>query len=291
MSLLLRPLRDFHRRILRKVAPGPVDWFRAYRQRWRFCRAFRFDQRVFKEAFYPGNLRPEILTGPFRGMRYLDEVVWGPITPKWAGAYEMELHDLVAGFAAAGYDRIINIGCAEGYYAVGLALLDSNATLYALDFDPCARLQVRRLARVNGVSERIHVQGRCTVRRLNRLITAGTLIVCDVEGEEAALIDPVKVPRLNQADILVEVHESTLDATATIQNLITNRLLASHEIECRVWSGRESWMEEHRSIWEGKVSPGRMMKSLDEARSGPQVCLWAKSKLHADSPIHDPDER
>jgi hypothetical protein len=89
-----------------------------------------------------------------------------------------------------------------------------------------------------------------------------------------------KSPRLNQADILVEVHEGTLDATATLQNLITNRLLASHEIECRLLSGRESWIEKHRSIWEAKVSPGRMMKSLDEARSGPQVYLWAKSKLH-----------
>jgi hypothetical protein len=242
---------------------------------------FNFDQRVFKEAFYPGHLRPEVLTGPFRGMRYLDEVVWGPITPKWVGAYEMELHDLVAGFAAAGYERIINIGCAEGYYAVRLALLDGHAEVRAFDRDPFARLQVRRLARLNGVSNRVRVAGPCTLHALDRLITGKSLIVCDVEGDEATLIDPVKVPRLNDADVLVEVHDGRgVNTGPNIENLIANRLANSHGIERRVSSGRETWIEEHRSVWESRVSRGRMMKSLDEARSSLQVYLWAKSKLH-----------
>ena len=66
-------------RLLRAVAPGLINWVRAYRQRRLFCRAHKFDQRVFRVAFYPQRLTPVVLTGPFRGMKYLDEVVWGPI--------------------------------------------------------------------------------------------------------------------------------------------------------------------------------------------------------------------
>ncbi len=45
----------------------------------------------------------------------------------------MELTDIVAAIPGVGYDRIVNIGCAEGYYVVGLALLDRKADLLAFD--------------------------------------------------------------------------------------------------------------------------------------------------------------
>jgi hypothetical protein len=48
-------------------------------------------------------------------MSYLDETVWGPITPKWAGSYEMELEDVIEEIVGRGYDRIVNLGCAARY--------------------------------------------------------------------------------------------------------------------------------------------------------------------------------
>src|SRR5206468_9886250 len=133
-------------RLAQTVAPGFFHWYRSYRLRKHFSARFKLDQWLFKQAFYPGNQAPTILTGPFRGMLYLDEIVWGPIMPKWAGSYEMELQDIVARIGRDGYDQILNIGCAEGYYAVGLALQDRRCNVLAFDPDPYARTQVRRLA-------------------------------------------------------------------------------------------------------------------------------------------------
>jgi hypothetical protein len=261
------------------IAPGFFDWFRSYRLRKYCCKQFKFDQRIFRVAFYPENMTPEVLTGPFRGMKYLDEIVWGPITPKWAGAYEMELADIVAGIPEVGYKRIVNIGCAEGYYVVGLALLDRKADFLAFDRDPFARRQLKRLAELNGVSERVRIAGNCTHRTLNEAIRGKVLVICDVEGFEAALIDRDKAPALRAADLLIEIHEAAASGEVrTVENLIASRFSSTHTVERRASFGREAWMEQHRSVWENKVSRERMVKSLDESRLGLQVWLWARAR-------------
>jgi hypothetical protein len=267
------------RRVAQTFAPELFHWYRGYRLRRHFGARFRFDQRLFREAFYPENQVPKVLTGPFHGMIYLDETVWGPITPKWAGSYEMELEDIIAAIVRYGYDRIVNIGCAEGYYAVGLAMLNHRCEVSAFDSDPFARRQARRLARLNSVSARIRVFGKCTHFRLNRAIKGKTLVVSDIEGHEAALLDPVKVPGLKNVDLLVEVHEEPNSAgRQKAEERVAGRFAGSHMIERRVSQNREQWMREHQSLWQDKVSREQMVKSLDEARSGPQVWLWAKAR-------------
>jgi hypothetical protein len=267
------------RRFAQTFSPALFHLYRSYRLRKRFSRLFKFDQRLFRETFYPGNQTPEVLTGPFRGMFYLDETVWGPITPKWAGAYESELEDIIDDIARHGYDRIVNIGCAEGYYAVGLALLDHKPEVFAFDLDPIARRQARRLARLNRVSERVRVFGECTHFKLNELVTGKTFVVCDIEGHELVLLDPAKVPQLKDADLLVELHEESASAgIQSIEELIAGRFTGSHAIERRVSHDREIWIREHQALWQGKVSRERMLKSLDEARTGSQVWLWARAR-------------
>ena len=66
----------------------------------------------------------EILSGPFKGMRYGDFSYNSALIPKLLGTYEADLHGWVGEAVAAGYDAVINIGCAEGYYAVGFAYAD-----------------------------------------------------------------------------------------------------------------------------------------------------------------------
>jgi hypothetical protein len=270
------------RRFAQTLWPGLFHWCQSLHLRRRFRRQFRFDQRLFREAFYSGDRTPEVLTGPFRGMSYLNETVWGPITPKWAGAYELELDDIIDDIARHGYDRIVNIGCAEGYYAVGLALLDRKAQVFAFDVDPIARRQARRLARLNGVCRRVRVFEACTHFKLNELIIGETLVVCDIEGHELVLLDPVKVPRLKAADLLVEIHEESDSAGIHgVEERFAGRFAGTHTIERRVSHDRENWIRDNQVLWQGKVSRERMLKSLDEARSGSQVWLWARTRrLH-----------
>ena len=64
-----------------------------------------------------------VLSGPFAGMAMLPESSWGDgdLAPKLLGCYEAELHPAIAKAISRKPKNIVNIGCAEGYYAVGMA--------------------------------------------------------------------------------------------------------------------------------------------------------------------------
>src|SRR5689334_17519514 len=59
--------------------------------------------------------------GPFVGMRYLRSACCERILPKLLGSYEEELWPALRRLAALPIPAVVNVGCAEGYYAVGLA--------------------------------------------------------------------------------------------------------------------------------------------------------------------------
>src|SRR5215813_4226420 len=64
-----------------------------------------------------------VLTGPFKGMIVTDQPNWddGNSTLKLLGCYEHELWDAIELAITRKPSAVINIGCAEGYYAIGLA--------------------------------------------------------------------------------------------------------------------------------------------------------------------------
>ena len=66
----------------------------------------------------------KITGGPFKGMDYVTAATEGPLIPRLLGTYESELHPYLAKLAGGGIDYcVIDVGCAEGYYAVGPARL------------------------------------------------------------------------------------------------------------------------------------------------------------------------
>jgi len=60
-----------------------------------------------------------VVTAPFAGMRLMRATSWGDgdLAPKLLGYYEAELHPAMAKAVARNPKTIVNIGCAEGYYA------------------------------------------------------------------------------------------------------------------------------------------------------------------------------
>lgn len=146
-----------------------------------------------------------VVTGPFSGMRLLDRVSEGAFIPKLLGSYESELHPVVEQIAASGYDTVVNIGCAEGYYAVGLARRTS-AVIYAFDIDERARRLCRELAQLNEVEDRVRVSGAFHADDFSRFNDRRTLVLCDIEGDESSLLDPAASPALLNMDLLAEIH-------------------------------------------------------------------------------------
>ena len=149
-----------------------------------------------------------VQSGPFAGMRYVANAVGSTLAAKLVGSYESELHSTIQLILKSNYQRIIDIGCAEGYYAVGLAFKHASVLIHAFDIDERGRELCKQMAQMNGVDSRVSIEEECTHETLQSLVTSGSLIICDCEGCELELLQPSLVPSLLDCDLLVELHEA-----------------------------------------------------------------------------------
>lgn len=220
---------------------GPRRLFRMAAQ------ARRAELQVGLEAELGGKVQ----SGPFAGMRLPAASSWGDgdRVTKLLGLYEANLHPLVERAVARRPAIVINVGCAEGFYAIGLARLLPEATIHAFDLDPAAMRVCRQAALDNGVGERVKVAGECDTETLGRLLAtdAHALVFMDCEGAEAALLDPVKAPGLAQADILVECHDFV---DRSITPTLRRRFGDTHVVETVAQGGRDPHALPQLASWQ-----------------------------------------
>lgn len=152
------------------------------------------------------NLDTHIRTGPFKGMNYVVQSAEGALMPRMLGIYERELHGELAALAESPPETVIDIGCAEGYYAVGLARLMPGVTVHAFDIDETARRRCGLLAEANGVADRVKVGGEFTGADFARFAGTRTLVFIDAEGFEDEILRPDLYPALRGFDLIVETH-------------------------------------------------------------------------------------
>jgi hypothetical protein len=152
----------------------------------------------------------------------------GDLVAKLVGSYECELYPVFAEWVAARPVHVIDIGCAEGFYAVGLARAITGATVHAFDIDELARRRCAQLARVNGVEDRVRIGGELRPEELGELPADGVVVLSDCEGAELDLLDPARAPRLLGWGMLVEVHDFV---DPSISAVLTERFSDTHEIE------------------------------------------------------------
>jgi hypothetical protein len=269
-------VRDFLKSQLEKRAPALFNGIRAVRNRRYFRQQFSQLHADTRERLFPNNAPIVVQSGPFRGLRYFDEIVWGSITPKWLGSYEAELHPIVAQIANRTYATIVDVGCAEGYYAVGLAVNLPLVKVIAFDTDYISRRQVCRLARLNHVADRVFIREFCDHAALNAFSGGKTLVVCDVEGFEAELLNPEAAASLRHNDILVEIHEAC-DYSPLVEPLIVSRFAETHGIQRIVAADRDSWVEVYHQQLPPTVSRDLLRRAAEENRNSGRVWLWMEA--------------
>lgn len=169
---------------------------------------------------------PVVRNGFFKGMRYPDFLAAGSaIYPKFIGSYESELTPTLNEILKKKYELIIDVGCAEGYYAVGLAKLMPHAKILAYDTDPRARNLCKQIAVLNKVVDRIDIKGTLTAFELGNIsiIPNKTLIISDCEGYEKKLFTVDNIQHLKDCSILIETHDLfDMSISEYLKNLFYN---------------------------------------------------------------------
>lgn len=215
--------------------------------------------------------------GPFAGMRYIQNAFGSAYVPKLLGIYERELNPFIEQVCAQNFPLIVDVGAAEGYYAIGMALRNPDARVVAFEMEQKGRAALEEMAKLNGVLSRVEIRGKCKPEDLAQLLAASgrVLILCDVEGDEEILLDPEAIPALAHAPLLVEMHEFI---SFGISERVTKRFAATHTV-------RRIWQEDrHRSDFPFATLATRLLPrsyldwSVNEWRPERMSWLWMEPR-------------
>lgn len=152
----------------------------------------------------------KVLTGPFVGMKLPPIDAWGANdrAPRLLGTYEADLHAALETEIARLPDWVLNIGAADGYYAVGLARRLPNAKIVAYDLLPAALEATRQSAMRNGVAPQFRFEpgfGPDTMPK--REPGQKTFMFFDCEGCELALVEKFAMSDFAETSLLIESHD------------------------------------------------------------------------------------
>lgn len=147
-----------------------------------------------------------VLHGPLAGLRYPPRAARRVhhLVAKLLGSYEAEIADVIAEQIERQPPLFVDLGAADGYYAVGIARACPATDVHAYEIDPVARRVLRATARANGA--RVTVHGPANSRRLAEHPLGGAFVLSDCEGAELDILAAEAVPALASATLLVELH-------------------------------------------------------------------------------------
>jgi predicted O-methyltransferase YrrM len=185
-------------------------------------------EKLFKQ--YGGVVR----YGPFSGMVLLGDPRWGPSDQGAMifGMYEQEVLESLAN-APAHFKTFVDIGAADGYYAVGLLKSGKVERTICFEADPEGRATIARLAAKNGVSDKVTILGAASDHLVGmldacKLNTSDTMFLIDIEGAEFKVLTKEAFASLKDSMVIVETHAHIYpDPQAEMDGLI-KRASATH---------------------------------------------------------------
>lgn len=167
--------------------------------------------------------------GPFEGMVLVPECAWGDgdHMSKLIGTYESELYDAIEDHIDSKPDLIINIGCAEGFWATGLGKR-TGAPVILVDIKPEFIEIAEKNAQANGVNIlKTSIDYDSTQLNDDLNNSKNPLLICDCEGAEELYLDLVSAPNLKKTRIVVETHDCIKEGLA---ELVATRFQESHSL-------------------------------------------------------------
>jgi hypothetical protein len=167
----------------------------------------------------------------------------GDTAAKLMGVYEDELHNFIEAAVAQNPDAVINVGCAEGYYSIGLASRLPDATVIAVDVDvrsssivkdTAQANQLKNLSAITHLVDHQWLEQQCQDKHK-------PLLVFDCEGAELELLDPTKVAALQKCSVIVECHDCM---NPVITKTLVSRFEHTHSIEQVFQTTKDSYQFE-----------------------------------------------
>lgn len=233
----------------------------------------RYRAQPYLEDLIRRKTQHVVQQGPFAGMRYIPGAISSVYLPKLLGIYERELYPVIDYVIGRKFGTIIDIGAAEGYYAVGLARRLPGARIIAYEMDAEGQRMLSSMVALNNVQRQIEIRGMCEPDDLQADLhrTDEALVICDTEGYETRLMDPEAVPALEAAHILVESHDFIRRG---ITETLKERFAPTHSVQ-QIWQEGRGLMDMPFRTMYTRILPNRYIHwAVKEHRPERMCWLW-----------------
>ncbi len=225
-----------------------------------------------------------ICSGPFVGMRYGATAVGSMLTPKLLGTYEKELAQIVE--QSPVFDLTIDVGAAEGWYAVRLLYRRKTRKVVAFELDEKGRKACHANAVRNAVAGQIEIRGQCRAPEFQALLQSlpdkkgDVLIVSDCEGFEDELFGGETIKLCHQAYFLIETHDSNVPG---VHGRLMERLGQNHVVTqiARARRTRNDIKSSSRTVFWLLKLPFLYRFFMAERRGGGNAWIYATPKTDA----------
>jgi len=179
------------------------------REAWRRETIRERQERISLELF--DILNGVVKYGPFTGLHLDRETWWGKLDlgSQCLGLYEKEILNLIDATEAGRFSTFIDIGAADGYYAIGMLVSGKVGRTICFEQTEKGRSVIAENWKKNHSVGELTILGEANAASfaaLNRADLNNALVLVDVEGFEFDLLTDEVLRLLKSSTVVIEIH-------------------------------------------------------------------------------------
>ena len=193
------------------------------RQAWRKETVEQRIERISLETF--GLCNGVIRYGLFKGMRLSINTWWGKadLGSQCLGLYEKQILEFIS--LNGPYDTFLDIGAADGYYAIGMLHSQMAKRSICFEISEQGQASIKENWALNKSIGKLEVHGEANKATLSKTapkLCGKSLVLIDIEGAEFALLTPKIIAMLKRCEIIIEIHNWVEGFQSKYTELLTN---------------------------------------------------------------------
>ena len=173
--------------------------------------------------------------GPFSGMKLNENVWWSKndrIT-QTLGIYEDHVLKKICLFASQGATKFIDVGAADGYFAVGVAFSKIYPQVVAFEIEAEGQKRILENAKANNCEDKLLVCGEANIELIARETKDinTTTVLIDIEGAEYDFLGEQMLETLSKSYVICELHPWMVEDGSRVQKSLLDRAKVFFNIE------------------------------------------------------------
>lgn len=200
-------------------------------------------RRLFLSKKINSELEGRVKYGLFKGLRLENVTSWGGFErgAMLLGLYEQELLQSLMQVPKR-YKTFINIGAADGYYAIGVLVAGLFERSICYEMSESGQSLIRLNASLNGVADRIILRGVAQQdfhHELSQADADESVLLVDIEGGEFDLFSDGIPEKFRRSVIFVEIHEKWMSDGLGKLEMLENSVQSYFRITVLTTSARD----------------------------------------------------